>query len=94
MVCFANNLLLHYHFAEVYQSFHNLFHLVHVKVHNEENMCTSEQEAQNLRGAKRSPELAFRSTDFHVPENLIFPALHSPILLFYKKINKWFSPTH
>ena len=28
-----------------------------------------------LRGAQRSPELAFRSTDFRVPENLICPAL-------------------
>ena len=28
-----------------------------------------------LRGAQRSPELAFRSTDFRLPENLIFPAL-------------------
>ena len=25
-----------------------------------------------LRGAQRSPELALRSTDFRVPENLIF----------------------
>ena len=29
-----------------------------------------------LRGAKRSTELGFSSTDFRVPENLIFPALH------------------
>ena len=28
-----------------------------------------------LRGAQRSPKLSFRSTDFRVPENLIFPAL-------------------
>ena len=28
-----------------------------------------------LRQAKSSPETAFRSTDFRVPENLIFPAL-------------------
>ena len=28
-----------------------------------------------LQGAQRSPELRFRSTDFHAPENLIFPAL-------------------
>ena len=28
-----------------------------------------------LRGAQRSPELALGSTDFHVPENLIFPVL-------------------
>ena len=27
------------------------------------------------RGAQRSPELAFKSTDFCVPENLIVPAL-------------------
>ena len=30
-----------------------------------------------LRGAQRSPELAFRSTDFHLPENVIFPVLMS-----------------
>ena len=29
-----------------------------------------------LRGAQRSPEIAFRSTDFCVLENLIFPALY------------------
>ena len=28
-----------------------------------------------LRGAQRAPELAFRSTEFHSTENLIFPAL-------------------
>ena len=28
-----------------------------------------------LRGTQRSPELALGSTDFHVPENLIFPVL-------------------
>ena len=28
-----------------------------------------------LRGAQHSPELAFRSTNLFVPENLIFPAL-------------------
>ena len=28
-----------------------------------------------LRGTQCSPELAFRSTDFCVPENLIFPSL-------------------
>ena len=31
--------------------------------------------SKNLRGAQRSPEFAFRSTDFCVPENLLFPAL-------------------
>ena len=30
-----------------------------------------------LRGIQHSPELALRSTDFCVPENLIFPALDS-----------------
>ena len=29
-----------------------------------------------LRGAKRSPELAFRGTDFRVPKKLIFPSLY------------------
>ena len=28
-----------------------------------------------LSGTQHALELAFRSTDFHVPENLIFPAL-------------------
>ena len=28
-----------------------------------------------LRGAQRSPELTFRSTDIRVPENLMFPTL-------------------
>ena len=32
-----------------------------------------------LRGAQRSPEIAFRSTDFCVPKNLIFPALYSDV---------------
>ena len=31
--------------------------------------------SMELRGAQRSYELAFRSRDFCVPENLIFPAL-------------------
>ena len=30
---------------------------------------------QKLRGAQRSPELTFSSTDFRVPGILIFPAL-------------------
>ena len=30
-----------------------------------------------LRGAQRSPELSFRSTNFCVPENLLFPAVCS-----------------
>ena len=33
-----------------------------------------------LRNAHRSPELAFRSTDFGAPENLIFPALQQKCL--------------
>ena len=32
-----------------------------------------------LGGAQRSPEPAFRSTDFRVPEILIFPALKKNI---------------
>ena len=35
-----------------------------------------------LQGAQCSPELAFRSTDFCVPEYLIFPALFVAVLLF------------
>ena len=35
-----------------------------------------------LRGAQRFPELALGSTDFCVPENLIFPALEVTFLYF------------
>ena len=57
-------------------SFHNLFHLGHDEVHDEANMCTSKvTRSTKLRGAQRSFELTFRSTDFHVPENLLFPSL-------------------
>ena len=34
-----------------------------------------------LRDTLCSPELSFRSTDFHVPENLIFPALSDDTFL-------------
>ena len=34
-----------------------------------------------LQGIQRSPELAFRSTDFRVLKNLIFPALFIPKLI-------------
>ena len=30
-----------------------------------------------LQGIQYSPELALRTMDFHVPENLIFPALEN-----------------
>ena len=40
------------------------------------SMCTTKVKGSTkLWGAQRSTELAFRSTDFHVPENLIFLAL-------------------
>ena len=39
-----------------------------------------------LWGVQRSPELAFRSTGFRVPENLIFPALYADEKLFHS----WF----
>ena len=47
-----------------------------------------------LRVEQRSPELAFRSMDFCVPENLIFPALSNAnfvLLSFssYRSINIW-----
>ena len=32
-----------------------------------------------LQGVQHSPEVAFRNTDFCVPENLIFPTLHDNI---------------
>ena len=37
--------------------------------------------SRKVRGAQHSPQLAFRSTDFYVPENLIFPAL-IPLIIF------------
>ena len=39
-------------------------------------LYTNVTRSAKLRGAQRSPELAFRSTDFRVPENLIFLALN------------------
>ena len=40
------------------------------------SMCTTKVKGSTkLWGAQRSTELAFRSTDFHAPENLIFLAL-------------------
>ena len=42
-----------------------------------------------LRGAQRSPELALGSTDFHAPENLIFPALEEAMIT-----TTWISPCH
>ena len=33
-----------------------------------------------LRGTQRPPELALRNTDFHAPENLIFPTLLAQFL--------------
>ena len=54
-----------------------------------------------LQGMQHSPELVLRSTDFHAPENLIFPALGSPQNFFWhllmnlknnyllKKLLKW-----
>ena len=38
-----------------------------------------------LPGAQRSPELDLRSTDFHAPESLIFPALFMFALLLTPK---------
>ena len=44
-----------------------------------------------LQGTQRSPELAFRSTDFLVPENLILPATLEIISKFHFRIlNKFF----
>ena len=39
-------------------------------------LYTNVKRSAKLRGTQRSPELAFRSTDFRVPENLIFLALN------------------
>ena len=40
-------------------------------------LYTNVTRSAKLRGTQRSPELAFiRSTDFRVPENLIFLALN------------------
>ena len=43
--------------------------------------------SKKLRGAQCSPEIVFRSTDFRVPENLIFPALHIPSQLGARSTN-------
>ena len=66
-------------------SFHNQFHLVHSEAHNEASMCTSNvTRSTKLRVMQCCPELAIRSTEFRVPENLIFPAL---IFKHYKNIS-------
>ena len=38
-------------------------------------VLTNGTRSTKLQGALRSPELGFKSTDFRVPENLIFQAL-------------------
>ena len=46
-----------------------------------------------LRGAQHSLELAFRSTDFRVPENLIFPALfHIVCVSFARRFFTFLNP--
>ena len=47
------------------------------------SICTPPNviKSTKLPGAQHSPELAFRSTDFHVPKNIIFPALNFIVLL-------------
>ena len=60
-------------------SFHNLFHLVQGEV------PSNDTRSKKLRETQCSPKLAFRSTDFCVPENLVFPELNrgpSKILTF------------
>ena len=45
------------------------------------------KKSTQLQGAQRSPELAFRSTDIRVPENLIFLALQSLFLVLSNTAN-------
>ena len=76
-------------YLNLFQHLHNLFHLMRYtmrQTHVPPNIIRSTK----LRGAQHSPELAFRSTDFCVPENLIFSALpsrlpKSQILTFFSK---------
>ena len=57
-------------------SFHNLFYLNHSEVHNgAKYVLPKVTRSPKLRSTQRFPELAFRRTDFRVPENLISPAL-------------------
>ena len=56
-------------------SFHNIF-----------IWCT--MRCTELRGTQRSPELSLRSTDFCVPENIIFPVLCKICLQLGRKVLK------
>ena len=57
-------------------SFHNLFHLMHGELQMRRTRVPSNvTRSTKLKGAQRSSELAFRSTDFRVPENLTYLAL-------------------
>ena len=52
--------------------------MAHGKVNDEANTCIRVNNvtmSTKLQDAQRSPELTFRSTDFRVPENLIFPGV-------------------
>ena len=61
-------------------SLNNLFHLVHGEVHTEAKpVPPNVTKNTKLQGVQHSPEVAFRNTDFCVPENLIFPTLHDNI---------------
>ena len=53
--------------------FYNLFLLVQGEVHDEANICDPNlTRSTKLRGTQSSPEVSYRSTDFHAPENLTF----------------------
>ena len=56
---------------------------MHDEVHNEMNRKVTT--STKLQGTQRSPKLALRSTDFHAPENLNFPALQKNIIKKKKK---------
>ena len=48
------------------------------------------KKSTQLQGPQCSPELAFRSTDIRVPENLIFLALQSLFLVLSNTANTLF----
>ena len=66
-----------------YLPFYNLFHLVHGQVHDKgiKGVPANVTRSRKLRGTQYSPELAFRSTEFSSPENLIFSALDTQLFV-------------
>ena len=73
-------------------SFHNLLYLGLSEAYDEVNTCTR---GSKLRGVQRSPEPAFMSTDFRVPENLIILALlrciYTPSIIYEEDVLQVFA---